>query len=122
MKFSASSRLRSFKYAFSGLRTLLLHEHNSRIHLTAALLAVLMGILLHISPLEWTVLVGIIALVIITEILNSALEALADHVSPQFSPVIKMVKDYGAAAVLIASIASGIIGFIIFLPKLLRLL
>ena len=121
-KFSLGSRLRSFRYAFSGLRALLFHEHNSRIHFTAAILAVAMGFILHISLVEWSILVGIIALVVVVEILNSAIERLADHVSPQYSPVIKMVKDYCAAAVLIASIAAVVIGMIMFLPKLLTLL
>ncbi len=121
-KFSLRSRLRSFKYAFSGLWALLVHEHNSRIHFTAAILAVAMGFILHISRVEWSILVGIIALVVVVEILNSAIERLADHVSPQVNPAIKMVKDYSAAAVLIASLAAVIIGCIIFLPKLLNLL
>lgn len=121
-KFSLYSRIRSFKYAISGLRALLIQEHNSRIHFTAAILAVAMGFILHISLVEWSILIGIIALVVVVEILNSAIERLADHVSPQYSPVIKMVKDYCAAAVLIASLAAVVIGVIIFLPRLLTLL
>ncbi len=120
-KFSFTSRLRSFKFAFSGLRALLVHEHNSRIHLLAGVFAIVMGIVLHISLVEWSVLVGIMALVIVAEILNSAIESLADHLSPQYNPKIKMVKDYCAAAVLIASFAALVIGIIIFLPKLLSL-
>ena len=81
-----------------------------------------MGFILHISLVEWSILVGIIALVVVVEILNSGIERLADHVSPQYSPVIKMVKDYCAAAVLVASIAAVVIGIIMFLPKLLTLL
>ncbi len=50
------------------------------------------------------------------------IESLADHVSHDFSPIIKMVKDYCAAAVLVASIAAAVIGVIIFLPKLLSLI
>ncbi len=121
-KFSVGSRLKSFIHAFSGLRSLLFHEHNARIHLAATIIAVALGIFLHISLVEWSVLVGIIALVFVVEILNSAIERLADHVSPRINPVIKMVKDYGAAAVLIAGIAAVVIGIILFLPKLLNFL
>ena len=121
-KFSIKRRLRSFKHAFSGLRALLIYEHNSRIHLAAAILVIIMGFILHISLIEWCILVGIIAFVVVVEVINSAIEGLSDFVSPDISPAIKMVKDYCAAAVLIASIAAVIIGIIIFLPKLLSLL
>ena len=120
--FSISNRLRSFKHAFAGLRALIRYEHNSRIHFTAAILAIGLGIILGISLIEWCVLVGTIALVVVVELINSAVERLSDHVSPDMSPTIKLVKDYCAAAVLVSSIAAVAIGVLIFLPELLRLL
>ncbi len=121
-KFSISKRLASFKYAFSGLGSLIRHEHNARVHLLVALLVIAMGFVLGISPVEWMILVITITIVFIAEILNSAIESLADHVSPEYSELIKRVKDYCAAAVLIAAIASVIVGLIIFLPKVIRIL
>ncbi len=121
-KFSIRKRLASFKYAFTGLGSLFKHEHNARLHLVAALLAIAMGFILAISPVEWMILVIIIAMVFITEILNSAIESLSDYVSPEYSEIIKRVKDYCAAAVLIAAITSVIAGLIIFLPKVIRIL
>ena len=120
--FSIRKRLASFKFAFSGLRSLIKHEHNSRLHLLAALLVLAMGFILGISRAEWMILVIIIAIVFITEILNSAIESLADYVSPQYSSIIKRVKDYCAAAVLIAAITSVVVGLIIFLPKVIQFL
>jgi diacylglycerol kinase (ATP) len=121
-KFSIRKRLASFKYAFSGLGSLIKHEHNARLHLLAALLVIAMGFILGISRAEWMILVIIIAMVFITEILNSAIESLADFVSPQYSEIIKRVKDYCAAAVLIAAITSVVVGLIIFLPKVIQIL
>ncbi len=121
-KFSIRKRLASFKYAFSGLGSLIKHEHNARLHLVAALLAIAMGFILAISPVEWMILVLIIAMVFITEILNSAIESLSDYVSPEYSEIIKRVKDYCAATVLIAAITSVIVGLMIFLPKVIRIL
>ena len=121
-KFSVRKRLASFKFAISGLRSLFKHEHNSRLHLVAALSVTALGFILGISITEWLVLVVIIAIVFITEILNSAIESLADYVSPQYNLIIKRVKDYCAAAVLIASIASVIAGVLIFLPKIVHIL
>ena len=120
--FSIRKRLASFKYAFSGLRRLIKHEHNSRFHLLAALLVLAMGFILGICRTEWMILVIIIAIVFITEILNSAIESLADFVSPEYSLIIKRVKDYCAAAVLIAAITSVVVGLLIFLPKLIQIL
>ena len=122
VKFSIRKRLASFRYAFAGLRSLLKNEHNSRVHLLFALLAILMGCILSISGVEWLILVITIAIVFITEILNSAIEKLSDFVSPEYSEIIKGVKDYCAAAVLIAAIASVIVGLIIFLPKVIHIL
>ncbi len=121
-KFSIRKRLASFKFAFSGLRSLFKHEHNSRLHLLAALLVIATGFILGISRTEWMILVIIIAMVFITEILNSAVESLADYVSPEYNSIIKRVKDYCAAAVLISAITSVIVGLIIFLPKAIRIL
>ena len=121
-KFSVRKRLASFKHAFSGLRSLIKHEHNSRLHLIAALLVIGMGLILGVSRTEWMILVIIIAIVFITEILNSAIESLADYVSPEYSSIIKRVKDYCAAAVLISAITSVIVGLIIFLPKIVHIL
>lgn len=117
-----SKRLASFKFAFTGLCSLFKHEHNSRLHLIAALLVIALGFILGISRTEWMILVIIIAMVLITEILNSAIESLADYISPEYNSIIKRVKDYGAAAVLISAITSVIVGLIIFLPKVIQIL
>jgi len=121
-KFSIKKRLKSFKYAFAGLKALLLFEHNSRIHLVAAVLVILLGILLKISVAEWLFIVLVIGIVFTAELLNSAIEKLADLVSPDHNEQIKRIKDYCAAAVLVSSIAALLIGVIIFIPKILRLI
>jgi len=120
-KFSVRNRIVSFKFAFTGLRDLIRYEHNTRLHLIAAIMAIALGFVLDIALMEWLVLVLMITIVFISEILNSAIESLADYVSPQYSLIIKRVKDYCAAAVLIAGIASVVVGVIIFLPKLVQL-
>ncbi len=118
-KFSLKKRAHSFKYAWAGMVTLLREEHNARIHLFFALIALLLSWFLRISPTEWLFVLGAIALVFVTELLNSAIEKLADFVSPEKHSLIKKVKDFGAAAVLIAALNAFIIGLVIFLPKLI---
>ena len=119
--FSISERIKSFKYAREGLRTLFIEEHNARVHLVSALIAVALGFVLKISPNEWIALVIVVSLVFIGELFNTSLEALADFASPEKHPQIKKVKDLAAAAVLLSSISAVITGIIIFLPKLILL-
>ena len=119
-KFSAKKRLRSFKYAFNGLKILIRDEHNARIHFVVFLLALILGILLSISAHEWIIIFLVSSMVFSMEIINSAIENLADLVSLDKSEKIKKIKDLSAAAVLISAIVALIAGCIIFIPKLLE--
>ena len=116
--FSLKKRIRSFGYAFRGLRDLFIYEHNAWIHLTAAVCAVALGFIYKISSIEWIALCGVIGFVFAMEIINSAIEKLADVVSPQKNEKIRLVKDLSAAAVLVSAIIAVIVGLLIFLPKI----
>ncbi len=118
-KFSLKSRFGSFKFAFHGLRLLLKNEHNSRIHLFAAIVIIVLGFLLRINLLEWCLLITVIGFVFLTELLNSSLETLADLIDPEWNENIRKAKDYAAAAVLVSAIISLIAGALIFIPKIL---
>ena len=120
-KFSIAKRLKSFTYAFNGLRILYQEEHNSRIHLFATVCVVVAGFVFRISPPEWLAVVFAIGLVFGGEIFNSAIEDLADVVCPERDERIKKVKDLSAAAVLVSAITALIIGLIIFIPKIVTL-
>ena len=117
-KFSIARRLKSFTYAFNGLRVLLKEEHNSRIHLFVTICVVVAGVVFHISPLEWVAVVFAIGMVFGSEIFNSSIEDLADVVCPKRDERIKKVKDLSAAAVLVSALTALIIGLIIFIPKI----
>jgi diacylglycerol kinase len=120
-KFSLKSRLRSFRFAFHGLWSLLKNEHNSRIHLLAAVVAVVIGIVLKINSLEWCLLTIVIGLVFITELINSSLETIADIIDPELNDQMKNAKDYAAAAVLVSAIIAVLAGGIMFIPKIIAL-
>jgi diacylglycerol kinase (ATP) len=121
-RFSLISRLGSFKYAFRGFWLLLRNEHNSRIHLLAAIVAIALGFILKINLLEWSVLVLVISIVIITELFNTSIETISDIIDNKWNESIRNAKDYAAAAVLVAAIISVAAGGFIFIPKLLELL
>ena len=118
-KFSIRERLKSFGFAFNGLKILVREEHNSRIHLFAVVCVIIAGVFVKISVSDWIAVVFAFGFVIVMEIVNSAIEGIADFVSPEKHEMIKKIKDLSAAAVLIAAITAFIIGLIIFVPKIL---
>ncbi|WP_343558773.1 diacylglycerol kinase family protein [Sphingobacterium sp.] len=119
--FSWKARIRSFSYAFNGLKIIWREEHNFRVHLLAAVLAIALSWGLRISPYEWLAIVFSIGFVLVCELLNTALENLADFVCPEKNPNIKRIKDIAAAAVMLSSLTALLIGLLIFVPKLLSL-
>lgn len=119
--FTLRKRLRSFRYAFNGIRLLITGEPNAWIHCFAAVCVGVGGFWLGLSATEWIVIVLVIGAVLAAEAINSSVEALADRVSPEYDEAIKRTKDLAAGAVLLLAIAAAIIGAIIFLPKLASL-
>lgn len=113
--------LRSFRFAGMGVYSLFRYENNARIHLIACLLVILAGIFFRISAAEWCIIIIQIGLVWSAEAVNTAIEKLADVVSPGYHPAIKDVKDIAAAGVLILAGSAVIVGSIIFIPKLLTM-
>ncbi|MBQ6502722.1 MAG: diacylglycerol kinase family protein [Flexilinea sp.] len=111
----------SFKYAFSGLKDLWIHESNTRIHLLFTVLVAIMCLWLKVDSGELCVLVLIIGAVWSAEAMNSALERVVDLVTLEKKPLAKAAKDLAAGSVLIMAIASVVIGLVIFLPKIAAL-
>ena len=120
--FSWKNRLLSFKYAFNGIALLVRNEHNAWIHCFAAVSVVICGFIFNLKALEWIVIVLAIGMVLAAEAFNSAIEALADVVSPKYNEAVKHTKDLAAGAVLLLAIAAAVIGLIIFVPKFIFLL
>jgi diacylglycerol kinase len=112
--------LRSFYFAFAGLAYLFRTQRNARIHLVLGTGACGVAFWLRISRVEWAVLVFTIALVLILEGLNTAVEAAIDLASPKVHPLAKAAKDLAAGMVLIAAIASVAVGLLILGPPLWR--
>ena len=114
--FSLGARARSFVYAGRGLAHLFATQHNAWIHLFAAAVVVASGCYFDLSRWEWAWLVLAIGLVLAAEAMNTAIEALADAVAPEFDAGVGRAKDVAAAAVLILSITAAILGGLVFLP------
>jgi diacylglycerol kinase (ATP) len=106
-------RPQSFKFAFRGLFTLVKTQPNARIHLLATIAVIIIGLLLHLSAAEWCWLVLAMIAVWVAEAFNTAVEQLADVVSPNFHPAIARAKDLAAAGVLIAALGAAVIGALV---------
>ncbi|MEP7256310.1 MAG: diacylglycerol kinase family protein [Ferruginibacter sp.] len=111
--------IKSFVFAWHGLKICFTSETNFKIHVLASIVALLLGAVLNISVAEWLVIIFCIAFVAAMEMVNTALEKLCDVVHEDSHPGIKGVKDIAAGAVLISAICSLIIGLIVFIPKII---
>lgn len=118
--FSFKTRILSFKYAFNGIADFFQTEHNALIHLVVAVAAIIFGIWLSISRLEWIIIICMIGMVFMTELINTAIEKLGDLITRENSETIKKAKDLSAAAVFIAALTAALIGLIIFIPRLIE--
>ena len=110
--------IRSFYYAFAGLSYLFRTQRNARVHVTIGAAACAIAAWVHVSRVEWAVLVFTIALVLILEGLNTAVEAAIDLASPKYHPLAKAAKDLAAGMVLIGALASIAVGLLILGPPL----
>ena len=116
-RFSIKARIKSVKTAINGIMIVAKEEHNAWLHIIATLLIIIIASRLNITAIEVSLLIFAIGLVWTCETFNSAIEALADEVSGEYSAGIKKTKDIAAGAVLISSLTALAIGLLIVLPK-----
>jgi diacylglycerol kinase len=110
--------LKAFSNAFNGLGYFFLLERNAKVQLAFATIVVVLAVGFGVSTTQWIAVLLCIAMVLCLEMVNTALEKICDVVQEEYHPVIKIVKDVAAGAVLLACIVATIIGGIIFLPKI----
>tara|TARA_B100000795_G_C22806541_1_gene445287 strand:+ start:12677 stop:13054 length:378 start_codon:yes stop_codon:yes gene_type:complete len=120
--FSIKKRIKSFSYALRGLKVLFKEEHNAKIHACSVIVVIIASLLFQISSIEWLFVIASIGAVISMEAFNSAIENIADFVSPDQHELIKKIKDLAAGAVLSSALAALAIGSLIFLPKIINLI
>ncbi|MBC8134443.1 MAG: diacylglycerol kinase family protein [Fibrella sp.] len=114
-----ASIVASFGHAIDGVRETFRAERNFRFHVLASILVLIAGFALHISPLRIVAVFFAIALVMVTELFNTAMEAAVDLAMPEHHLLAKRAKDASAGAVLIAAICAAVAGAIVFLPALM---
>ena len=108
----------SFLYAIRGILAGARSERNFKIHLVISIAVIFMGVFFSLSLLEWSLVIFAIGGVLAAELVNSSIERVVDLITDEYHPLAMQAKDMAAGAVLVISIASAIIGVIIFVPKI----
>ncbi len=119
----APNLITSFKYAWAGVRYAFITQRNFRIHTVIGTLAISLGIFLKITAVEMSVVGLTIALVLVLELLNTAIESVVDlTVKQSYHELAKIAKDCAAGAVLVAAIAAVLVASLVLLPPLVALI
>ena len=114
-RFKSQGFNNTFKNARKGFRLVLKSEMNIRIHVVIAFLVMLFAYLLGFSALEFCMALFAIAMVIVAEMLNTAIEFTLDSIyHNRYSRMVGMAKDISAGAVMVASVVAAIIGVVLF--------
>lgn len=108
----------SVRHASQGIAYAWRHGRNIRIQSVVAVFVLLCAFLFDVRRIEWLFLVLFIVMVLVLELLNTAIEFVADLVSPRFHEHSKIVKDVMAGSVLLAAVGAVIVGSVIFFPHL----
>jgi diacylglycerol kinase len=117
---SLKKLVNSFKNAFSGLRVAIFQEQTFKIQTFIAIFVLLLSFYFKISKIDFLILFLVIILVLSLELINSQIERILDYLNQEFDEKIKIIKDLSAAAVLLAALSSLVIGFLIFIPYIIK--
>lgn len=108
----------SLMYCLDGLSYAIKHENNLKREIVLGIIALITGVILNISKIEFIIVVIMISLVLTTEIINTAIERCVDLYTTKYNEMARIAKDVSAGAVLVMAFFSLIVGIIIFVPKI----
>ena len=112
---------KSFQYSFQGLSYAYKNEQSMTIHMITSVVVITLGFLFKITPTEWILTFVIIGVVMGTELLNTAIEAVVDLVSPEKHYLAKIAKDTASAAVFVYSMIALVTGLMVFMPYIINI-
>lgn len=112
--------LDAWKNAFNGIKHTITTQINIRIQLIIGIITIILGIVFKLNNLEWISLFSAVFLVIITEMINTGIEAVVDLYTTTFHPKAKIAKDVGAGAVVLAVIHAAFVGYFLFFDKIVE--
>ncbi len=118
-KLSPKRILRSFKFSFDGLKYAYLHEQSLALHVIIMFIIIACGFVFKITPIQWVITLVMGALILVSELFNTSIEAVVDLVTEEFHPLAKIAKDTASAATFVASIIAAGMWLTVFLPKII---
>lgn len=113
--------LNSFKYSWEGLKVAYKNEQSLWLHAVCTIVSIILGIICHISFMEWAVILISLVVVLAIELVNTSIEAVVDLVTKEIHPLAKIAKDCASAATFVSSITAIIICIYILVPKIIAL-
>lgn len=108
------------KYSLQGLSYCFKNESSFLLTTILGCVIIILGILFDISFIEWVISFGSLALILITELINTAIESIVDMITLDYNENAKIAKDCGSAATGITSVLTGIVNLIIFVPHIIK--
>jgi diacylglycerol kinase len=118
----SSSLFASFRFAMEGMAHAFRTQRNFKIQVAITAVVIVAGAVLGLSPDQWAILAAVSGLVFQAELINTALEAIVDHVAPEFHALAKVAKDCAAGAVFASAIVAVVVGVLILGPQLLSVI
>ena len=120
--FSLRSLFKIIGYSMDGLKYFFRYERSAILYLIYVILLVGCGIILQMSFMEWVVIAFILLTILAMELINTAIEAICDMVSPEKNPYVKIAKDCGSAATGVLTLLGWVVTTIIYLPKIIKII
>jgi diacylglycerol kinase (ATP) len=114
----AASVVTSFNYAFEGVLYVVRTQRNMRVHFAVALAILPVGVLLGVTRFELLAVMLAVSFVLITEMINTAMEKAIDVATNSFDPLARVAKDVAAGAVLVAAVNAIFVGYLVFAERL----
>ncbi len=105
--------IKAFGYSLAGLKAAFVHEAAFRQEVILSIILIPLALFLGANGIERALLISGLFVVLIAELFNSAIEAVADRISEEKHPLIKRAKDIGSAAVLVALCYTVLVWFLV---------
>lgn len=107
--------VKSFQFALRGFRFCILNERNMRIHIVVLAMVLYFSMLFGLAEEEWILLIIVSSLVLVCEMINTAIEALVNLGTSSYDNVARVAKDVAAGAVFLTAFMAVIVGGILFI-------
>lgn len=121
-KWKNKSFFTALGHCINGIKYTLKNEKNFKIQILLAIVVIICGIFFKLQTIEFAVLFITIGMVLLAELINTAIEVMLDIYSQEYDENIKIMKDISSGAVLVTSIIAVLVGISLFLPKILNVL